>query len=153
MLAIVESYGPSRQPEFKGGEEISEAGPSLSQILLAGEERAKQRRGLDERMNHDVTIGLLTTSVAESSGKAEASREQGKATPPKAQKRRKRLASRAQASQMRDAVPVLEIPMANPQQEARLATEEISPYDKVPDALISHLLSLQSRDAWCKQAS
>ncbi|KAF7502136.1 hypothetical protein GJ744_006987 [Endocarpon pusillum] len=87
--------GPLRRPEFKGDKEISEAGPSLSQILLAGEERAKQRRGLDERMDHNVTVGLLTTLVAESSGEAESLREQGKATPPKAQKRRKRLASRA----------------------------------------------------------
>jgi hypothetical protein len=28
----------------------------------------------------------------------------------------------------------------------------MSPYGKVPDALTSHLLSLQSRDAWCTQA-
>lgn len=31
--------------------------------------------------------------------------------------------------------------------------EEMSPYSKVPDAFTGLVLSLQSRDAWCKQAS
>jgi hypothetical protein len=29
----------------------------------------------------------------------------------------------------------------------------LSPYGKIPDALTSHLLALQNRDAWCKEKS
>jgi hypothetical protein len=35
----------------------------------------------------------------------------------------------------------------NPRQKARLVMNEMSPYSKVLDALTSHLLSLQARDA------
>jgi hypothetical protein len=58
---------PSRRPEFRGPEDLQEAGPSLAQTLLAGEERAKQKRGQDERMDQDVMVGLLTRSQAERS--------------------------------------------------------------------------------------
>jgi RNase H-like domain found in reverse transcriptase/Reverse transcriptase (RNA-dependent DNA polymerase)/Integrase zinc binding domain/Integrase core domain/Chromo (CHRromatin Organisation MOdifier) domain len=146
---------PSRRPEFKGADDIKEAGPSLAQVLLAGEERAKQRKGADERMDQDVMVGLLTRSqTAESSSEPQAHRERANSPSQKPRKKRGRFALRAQANQQRDAAFVSkEVPVVNPRQEARLATEEMSPYGKVPDALTSHLLSLQARDAWCKQAA
>jgi Reverse transcriptase (RNA-dependent DNA polymerase)/RNase H-like domain found in reverse transcriptase/Integrase zinc binding domain/Chromo (CHRromatin Organisation MOdifier) domain/Integrase core domain len=139
---------PSRRPDYKGPGDIDEAGPSLSQILIAGEERAIQRRGLDERMDEDVSINVLTRAQRESGTELGAQqRESGEAASQGSRKRRSRLAPKAHASHPQEVIPIV-----NPRQEARIATEEMSPYGKVPDALTSHLLSLQSRDAWCSQA-
>jgi hypothetical protein len=138
---------PSRRPEFKRAETIEEAGPSLAQVLLAGEERAKRKYGSDKRLDQDVTVGLLTRSQSGgSSREPEAPREQAKPNSRRS-RMRERLALETQASQQQDAVHVLEVPISDPRQEARVATDEMSPYGKVPDALTSHLLSLQSRDA------
>jgi Integrase zinc binding domain/Integrase core domain/Chromo (CHRromatin Organisation MOdifier) domain len=144
---------PSRRPDFRGSEDTSEAGPSLSQVLVAGEERARQKRGLDSRMDQGIVMGLFTRS--KSSRESQTLKGLSKSTPHDSHANSsERLASRAQASQQRDDRDVSEeVPVRNPRQEARVAAEEMSPYGKVPDALISHLLSLQSRDAWCKQAA
>jgi hypothetical protein len=56
--------------------------------------------------------------------------------------------SQAHASQQRDDTEMSrEKPVRNLRQKARITMEEISPYDKVPDKLISFVLSLQSKDA------
>jgi len=89
--------GPSRRPEFRGAEPLSEEGPSLSKVLLAGEDRARQRRGLDERMDQGVTVAALTRSKVRGSRGSKTLRE-SRSSSRGSQEIRERLALPAQAS-------------------------------------------------------
>ena len=82
---------PSRRPDYKNREDAGDTGPSLQQVLIAGEKRAIQRRGQDEQMDRGVVVGALTRSEVQDGRGQETPPREVKETPQGSRRKRGRL--------------------------------------------------------------
>lgn len=133
--------GPSRRPDYTDTEE--DVGNPLRELLTQRMEVASDSctDHTRDESSYSARIAVLTRSKS----KVDTPRGEVWSTLPRPTAEGTDEAQEPPAPRRRRAKGSREKP--------ETTSPELTPYGKIPDALTSHLLALQHRDAWCKERS
>src|SRR3989440_10760034 len=133
--------GPSRRPDYKDAEE--DVGNPLRELLMQRMEVVDDSHA--DHMGEESSVSAIVAALTRSTSKLDIPRGEAWSTLPQPAAEGEEETQAPPAPRKRGA--------RGSYAETETVSPQLLPYGKVPDALTSHLLALQHRDAWCKERS